>query len=608
MLHHCASWGNCLPFLEDYISDNDSYFLPPFKGGHFSISSLRLIGVDRDFFTDQNGTYPRLSFSSRLKENDAILTLTRAEARLLFADGIFPSLRIFCFEELFPHYATDIRFIDNSIKSYSFLCKLWNKESKQPWRNGLSSYVVEKYYKKLIRKTPVISSLDGAFINAPMTPYQEVFTFKENRDDRCVISFDFNSMYAACLLGDFCDPKHLVYKKENREWRPSEALNPGIYRVILHGPDQFISNYHSIKYVQQFRKISFLFNAEENVETFLLSNEIEFYGRHFERIELIESIQSKKTIKHPFASNALNLYAIRQNFKKQNNNNDARRLKMELAWLHSIPKRRIFQNHSFHTIEELIVFFNKYFGLGVNSDNVYEMIDDMSNSRHFKVAFNNGEIVVQFPAFQKGKPSVLCLYAQVLANARVKMMEAIEHSLNFDDAQLCYCNIDSLHVSVPLNKQFAFFEHMKSLCGSGLGQLKVECIARSGYWLEIGRYWLFDDKHNVVMSKNAGIKSEYSRDNFQDGRTYSQIIKGKDFCIANKRSIRLASSLSYLKHLEEQDCSGIQLYSRFHLKQLQNPSSLAHLIEVEKQRTRDIKLSTFYELKQACSIINTKTM
>ena len=60
------------------------------------------------------------------------------------------------------------------------------------------------------------NGLDKFFALLQAAPYQEVFKLREERSNRAVIALDFNSMYGACMEGNFPDPRSLRYGRNKR--------------------------------------------------------------------------------------------------------------------------------------------------------------------------------------------------------------------------------------------------------------------------------------------------------------------------------------------------------------------------------------------------------
>ncbi len=129
---------------------------------------------------------------------------------------------IFSFESLCnlfknrkPISKTLFRYNSEAKSNYQHLQNYLNSKIIQKYGLNISGYFVCENIKKVARKLKFKSSLDSVFYFYPVQGYQEVFKLFETRKDRCIIALDFNSMYGACLDGDFPDPSHLKYKKNS---------------------------------------------------------------------------------------------------------------------------------------------------------------------------------------------------------------------------------------------------------------------------------------------------------------------------------------------------------------------------------------------------------
>ena len=105
--------------------------------------------------------------------------------------------------------------------------------------------------------------------------------------------------------------------------------------------------------------------------------------------------------------------------------------------------------------------------------------------------------------------NIYSLYSLVIANSRVKMMKTIELFQKFSELEVCYTNVDSIHVSIPKDKfkQFKQYLEDNKLIGEELGRLKIENISQHGVWFFPGRYWLYDNDH-IVQFKNVNLNSK----------------------------------------------------------------------------------------------------
>ena len=113
-----------------------------------------------------------------------------------------------------------------------------------------------------------------------------------------------------------------------------------------------------------------------------------------------------------------------------------------------------------------------------------------------------------------------------MANTRIHLLELYEKIHNSSkEFELCYCNIDSLHISIPSDKEELFKDTIKDLISpTELGKLKIESITNRGIWFEPGRYWLFNDnklvnfKNTIFNDNNKDYKCVFKKIEYLDKR------------------------------------------------------------------------------------------
>lgn len=153
--------------------------------------------------------------------------------------------------------------------------------------------------------------------------------------------------------------------------------------------------------------------------------------------------------------------------------------------------------------------------------------------------------------------------SRVLANSRVKMIKTALKILEYKSTELCYCNIDSIHVSVDERDFDGFMSFIEPMISQDLGKLKVEAIATRGYWFDLGRFWLFD-KNEVVKFSNSGIKNNVVYDVFSDKRKITNISKIYGEYYSYDRYISLYKLFSLKKKIafsgDERDVDNIDFF------------------------------------------------
>ena len=449
---------------------------------------------------------------NQIKAKSRILVLTKKEKFLIYKCGILNNIHIVALEEIFP-FIKGIFYCSNSEKNLLNLQKTIKRCKKL---NLDMSFFIDEYnhlQNKLVRKIYKINNLDYNFYHIPVFPYQEVFKFIEENPQKEIIAFDFNSMYSDAMSGFFPDPSELEYHKIMQLYNAGSNLENGVYKVQLSYPDNFINEFHSIKYVNNFDAFPFKICNQDIIETLLTKDEIEYYSKHFKSVYLIESVTSKKSILHPLVRNRDRLFNTRLHYKKQNNEELAKLHKILLTILHSIPNARVSKTKNFISLKSIVNFLDKEFGLNKNENTSDAAFLMKINSSSFYLSTENCRFCLTYPNY-KNNIDVYSLYSYVIARARIKMMETLEYMYLFPNVEICYTNVDSIHVSINKKQKEQFLEYLNkvNLIGNNLGQMKIEIIADKGYWISPGRYWLLDDKNKIVQSKNICLMNEFSSD------------------------------------------------------------------------------------------------
>ncbi len=136
-----------------------------------------------------------------------LIVLTIKERDLILEELVNFNLDIKVFEIKYPIF-NHVKYISNIHKNYEELEKLLHKIitlniKGKSLAHGLST----EYLFKIERKLRFKNELDYFFAFAYKGGYSEVFKLKEERKDRAILAFDFNSMYIDSMMGDFIEPK-----------------------------------------------------------------------------------------------------------------------------------------------------------------------------------------------------------------------------------------------------------------------------------------------------------------------------------------------------------------------------------------------------------------
>jgi len=475
--------------------------------------------------------------------NDLIV-LTGYEKNLILEKSIDFDIKIHVFEFIYPIF-NEIRYISNIEKNYSKLLEVIkiidNLGIKgKTLGNNLSTNNLFKIERKLRFK----NNLDYFFTFSYKGGYQEVFKLKEERSDRIVIAFDFNSMYASNMDGYFLEPRYIKYINLRGKNINIENLKNGMYRVILKRPkDTFFLKFHPFKYVRL--RSSFYFNLEKEqcIEILIFKNEIEYYGSFFESIDIIEGFYSNKKIKHPLYEYAKSMYIDRTQYTI---NYMKSLCKFKLVTIHGSTNMKNYINLYFKTKSEMIDYVSSKFMIqfpeDMSEDYKLSLICD-SNIFSFQKKNNTYKAKI----INYNSHSVIySLSSQIIANSRIKMLKTIELFLKHESVEICYCNIDSLHISIKKDEVDSFLQHNSNLISNKLGCLKIESISNKGYWFDIGRYWLLGD-NGVDIFKNVYFNRKGNKTPFIKDAKVKYIYKSESFSYVKSIYISLYNSFSYSK-------------------------------------------------------------
>lgn len=520
------------------------------------------------------------------------IVLTNKEKLLLLEQGVTYAFDINVLESNFPFFS-NIKFNPNLHQTLEKLENCLKRVRQLNVRgHSVGQQTVNEGMHKVERKVRYKKALDSNFFFANLSGYQEVFKLREERQDRTVISLDYNSMYASCMEGDFLDPKHLEYRRFNQNLSKI-SLPKGFYRVVLLKPlTEYISNFHPFKYSCFQRSFPLKLNSQDEVEIFLFDEEIDYYKRHFKDVYVLDGIVSKQTINHPLFNYASKLYSRRLKALQSKNKTLASLLKLKLAMLHGSTNKVNSKSRIFSDYDELKSFIEREFFISslslYSKRNFLELLND---SNYFSIKPSGGKIVLTYRDYRNAS-NLFSLSARILANARLKMTQTLELLNKFEGLEICYVNIDSVHISIPRNRQRDFFEYMGNMISEKMGDLKVQSIADKGYWLDIGRYWLIENR-SVKQFANTGFNppgnaNPFIRKNKKLVRFKSHIF---DFCKPYYSSIE--NSFSFKKHLLGEQVIGTQNYNRFNYEDISTLAKMLNTEQTETLRSLQTKSATF---------------
>lgn len=435
-----------------------------------------------------------------------ILVLTNKEANYLLEYSINNNVSILIFENLFPFFK-DIKYVSMEENYKQLLKKIeFLKKQNIPIKK-ISTVYSDLFLHKVERKIRNKSKLDRAFRLYPLSGYQEVFKIKEARSDRSILCFDFNSMYPSLLDESFFDPKYFNYKKVEKYVKSVNEIENGLHHVVLNKcNNEFFKKFNYFKYMDLNIKESFIIE-DDLIEVLLFSDELKFIYQYFDEVFIIDSIISKRSITHPLHKDAQRLFSQRISFRKDGNSTLEAMTKYKLTLLHSCTNQKKFKKITIKEKNSLPRIIADNFD--IPSDKSALFIEELikKGSLRIKSHHDNFEIY----CLDNSSPfNILALSSHVISKAKVKLMKILMDFLQFNDLEVCYINIDCLHISIKSQDIDAFLDKFSHVIGDNMGELKLEHIADKGYWLSVGRYWLYKNK-NLLTHKNIIFNTRQSK-------------------------------------------------------------------------------------------------
>ncbi len=454
--------------------------------------SYELIATNGTEVYSKNGNCNlRNFFNTNSKE--PLMVLTLRERDLIHSIAIETSRRIYVFEVLFPIFK-EIKYISNIKKSYEYLTGLYKKVVEGETKGiALGKYYSTHNHYAVERKLKSKNNLDIYFAYAYKTGYQEVFKIKEERKNRSIIALDFNSMFASCMLDRFMEPKSLRYIPLDEIDKYEDCL----VHVTLEGPkNEFIKKFHPFKYVRLFNKHTFRLESTQSVEVLLFKDEFYFYRDFFQSYTLHKAIGSSKMINHPLSQKIKKLYGERLLAKENNDRKKERSIKFQLSVMHSSTNQKKYIHLKRKPKLEIKEYIQRKFLLDEPDSSElsyvkeYHGIEISKNNDFFDAKVLNLESL----------SNVYSLSSRITSRAELKMVKTMQSLLDFETLELCYCNTDSIHISLDNNTLNDFYKRFKGLIGDEMGQAKVDATSEKGYWFDVGRYWLINENEVVKFA------------------------------------------------------------------------------------------------------------
>jgi hypothetical protein len=553
------------------------------------------IATDGESIFHNNKCYPSRDWLSNLAKTTAsrLIVLTVKERNLLLDVLVDMNFDVHVFEVNFPIF-NEVRYVSCMRTNHATLVKMLAQLHKKGIRGrSLGEATSTEFLYRIERKLRFKNGFDRYFSLAFRSPYQEVFRLNEERSDRVIIAFDFNSMYASCMRGRFLEPKAIRYIDFRGSQKSVEALAAGFYRVLLKCPKPgFFRACHPFRYAIQNKQFYFELDGNHELEILLFNNEIEVYARYFDKVEILEGFVSSTTVVHPLLAKAENVYNKRQHYKKQSNMGMEAFCKFQLATMHSATNQRRYIKRHFHTLEEILIWLDKYGLFEFPAEfAIEEKLRIAHYCRHLNIRQATNGFIAKMLRFDSPS-NVFSLSAQINANSRIVMIRTIERFLKHSTVELCYCNVDSLHISINKSELNSFLKAHSDIISDRMGDLKIQAIADKGYWFDIGRYWLFK-KQEIVLFRNQIFNQKMSQYPFIRFKKINLICKGDVFSYLKTRYFTIEKSFSYVKKVHTNTLGEVTDYCRYNYHEVSSLDTACETLDQEILRSKLLKIKLF---------------
>lgn len=528
-------------------------------------------------------------------DKPSLIVLTNREYLAALEAASLRGCPLYAFESRFPLFP-QLRHATSLQANLATLRKLLRKVRQLGIvASSFSRDQSTRHLHRVARTLKFKSGLDRFFFFSLREGHQEVYKHIEERPDRAIVALDFNSMFADCLRGSFCEPRAIRHRAFDRPPAALDELDEGIYRVVLRGARPgFIQEHHPFLFRRLGRSFHFRLDVGGSVETLLHKSELLHFARFFDAVDVKEGFCSRRAIAHPLAKAAERLYARRRHARSRGDDALEQFCKSSLQLMHSATNQRHDRRTAFATPRELRDFLASNYSLSLDAQvPPADLQRFLGRSAYFGVRDRAEGLELRHLDIDAAG-AVYCLSSGVLANARVKLLAAIERFVAYDSVEVCYANIDSVHLSIAKERLDGFLRHFEDIIGDSLGQMKVEAIAERGYWFDVGRYWLLKDGH-VVQFRNKGFNHGRSQDTFVTRRRAYAHHEAEAFSHLRPFVMQLENSFSYTKKLGSPG-SGTTDFARFSIEEIKTAAAMNATEAAEMLRSRGRKVELFAKL------------
>ncbi len=486
-----------------------------------------------------------LALSQKLTD---IMVLTNKERDFLISDFADFGLSTAVFEECFPFF-DDIRYVSNLSQNIKEARRRLQEMKDKGVRGGTARRWYSTVYRfRQERSLRYKSSLDHKVYFSCLPPYQEVFKAKEARVGRTIYALDFNSMYPACMQGAYPSPKHLKHLMFGTNDVLNSNSDDGFYRVVLKdAKDTFFLKHHPFRFAKSNKSYNFNLEVGDSIEVFLPKDEIIAYSKFFTFVEMVEGIVSSKSINHPLAKEVRDLFSIKESSSTSNVRRNLTKFEMLMASSAANPLR--YQKRRFQTLDEAVEAVEN--SLSIKFDQVLSSAQKIElaksgNRLRIDAAMSGGyrAEIVKIDSCE----AVYSLFSKTVSNSRIRMMALIEKLLLVESLEVCYANVDSLHISIATVDERQLSDLLSSDLSREMGGLKIEAVATSGYWSDLGRYWLIGEA-GVVKYANVLFRTKTTKHPFVDNRLIRRLHSLDGFKYVQPFFLRIQKTFSYKKRL-----------------------------------------------------------
>lgn len=567
-----------------------------------SVNPNKLIKIDHipistngNIVIFENASFSLEAFLEKARKDSlkSLVVLTKKEHILLLPYLIDYDLDVSVLEQNFPIFE-NLKYHLNVEVNYKILIKKLTKlKSLNINYKSLAKFFSTKHQYEVERKIRFKNNLDRFFAFAYQGGYQEVFKIKEERQDRTVIALDYNSMFVSCMDGDFLKPQNIKYVKFSPIKTDIKQLENGLYRVMLKNPkDTFFKNHHPFKYTTTLHSLHFKLSSENCIELLLFKNELEYYSKFFQTLEVIEGLVSEEVIPHPLYKKACHIYNKRIKARKEEKKELSNLYKYQLLTMHSSTNPSRFRKKRFKVMADLLDFLFVEFSIKKpHNVTIVDFVKFLQVKKHFKISNINSYLELSYPDFSSNN-QVHSISAQILANSRIKMMKLIEELVKYPTLEICYANVDSIHISIQQDCLDDFIKINKAKISDKLGDLKIQAIGNKGYWFDIGRYWI-KNNDDIVISANSGFNHKGNINPFIkiNKKTMHNKIGFFEFTKTYYRNIK--DSFSYSKKLNYAPDSDTGNFDRFTFDDIFCISLMVDTVTNEKLESKQSKIELF---------------